>query len=276
MTLLYPLINVLQALFLLLWSVFWITLSGVVMVLTLDGNKPLMMARRFWAPMHWRISGSRMFVEALPDIDWSRPHIFLMNHQSALDIPCAFAALPVNIRFIAKHVLKYVPFLGWYMAMTGMIFINRSNSREAVRSLARAGERIRAGANILAFPEGTRSRDGRILPFKKGAFVLALEAQVPIVPVAIEGSIKVLPSDGIWLRRHPIRVKVGHPIETQGRPRSDRDALLREVRDALIQLHLDIGGAGGHPDAFAEPGHEGPGIRRPRRPRPAERTLPPQ
>jgi 1-acyl-sn-glycerol-3-phosphate acyltransferase len=257
MKILYPLLNVLQILFLALWGSFWISLAGLMMLLSLDGNVPLMMARRFWAPMHWRITGARMFVEPLPDIDWSKPYIFLMNHQSAMDIPCAFAALPVNIRFVAKHVLKYVPFLGWYMAMTGMIFINRSNRREAVKSLARAGERIRSGKSILAFPEGTRSRDGLILPFKKGPFVLAIEAQVPIVPMAIEGSMRVLPSDGIWLRKHPIRVKVGQPIETRGLTVEDRDALLRRVRDAIIQLHREIGGPGAVPEAIAERGHEG-------------------
>ena len=133
MTLLYPLLNVLQAVFLALWGVFWITSAGLAMVVTLDGNTALMFARRFWASMHWRIAGAHMHVEPLPDVDWRKPHIFLMNHQSALDIPCAFAALPVNLRFIAKHVLKYVPFLGWYMAATGMIFINRSHRREALR-----------------------------------------------------------------------------------------------------------------------------------------------
>lgn len=257
MKLLYPLLNVFQALFLVVWGAFWITLAGVMMVLTLNGNVPLMMARRFWAPMHWRITGSRMLVEPLPDIDWSRPYIFLMNHQSAMDIPCAFGALPVNIRFLAKHVLKYVPFLGWYMAMTGMIFINRSSRKEAMKSLKRAGERIRAGKSILAFPEGTRSRDGLILPFKKGSFVLAIEAQVPIIPVAIEGSLRALPTGGIWARPHSIRVKVGQPIETKGLTLANRDALLRQVRDALIQLHREIGGQGAVPETFAERGHEG-------------------
>ncbi|XXF79511.1 lysophospholipid acyltransferase family protein [Myxococcaceae bacterium GXIMD 01537] len=260
MTLLYPLLNLLQVLFLAAWSVFWITAATVAMVVTLDGNTALMFARRFWAPMHWRITGSRMHVEPLPDIDWSKPHIFLMNHQSAMDIPCAFAALPVNIRFIAKHVLKYVPFLGWYMAATGMIFINRTHRHEAMRSLERAGQRIREGANILAFPEGTRSRDGRILPFKKGAFMLAIEAQVPIVPVAIEGSIHVLSPPGLRLRRHLIRVKVGAPIETKGLAPADRDRLMRQVRDAIIQMNVELGGHGGDPDAASAP-EDGPTAR---------------
>jgi 1-acyl-sn-glycerol-3-phosphate acyltransferase len=257
MKILYPLLNVLQLIFLATWGAFWITLAGVMMLLTLNGSVPLMMARRFWAPMHWRINGSRLFVEPLPDIDWSKPYIFLMNHQSAMDIPVAFAVLPTNIRFIAKHVLKYVPFLGWYMAMTGMIFINRSNHREAIRSLARAGEHIRSGKSVLAFPEGTRSRDGLILPFKKGPFVIAVEAQVPIVPVAIEGSLQTLPRGWIWLRRHDIRVKVGQPIETKGLKNADRDALLRRVRDSIIQLHREIGGQGGVPESIAERGQEG-------------------
>jgi 1-acyl-sn-glycerol-3-phosphate acyltransferase len=252
MKLLYPLLNVLQGLFLLVWSAFWITLAGLMMLLTLNGNVPLMMARRFWAPIHWRITGSRMTVEPLPDIDWSRPYIFLMNHQSAMDIPCAFAALPVNIRFVAKHVLKYVPFLGWYMMMTGMIFIDRSNPRKAVKSMALAGEHIRSGKSILAFPEGTRSRDGRILPFKKGPFVLAIEAQVPIVPIAIEGTLRVLPTGSVRLRKHPIRVKVGRPIETKGLTSANREALIRQVRDTIIQLHQEIGGPGGVPETPTE------------------------
>jgi 1-acyl-sn-glycerol-3-phosphate acyltransferase len=251
MMLLYPLLTVLQLVFLMAWGVFWITLAGLMTLVTRNGDVALMLARRCWAPMHWRITGSRMEVEPLPDIDWRRPHIFLMNHQSAMDIPCAFAALPVNLRFVAKHVLRYVPFLGQYMAMTGMVFINRSRHAEAVKSLALAGQRIRDGANILAFPEGTRSKDGTLLPFKKGPFVLALEAQVPIVPVAIEGSGRVLPPGRFWAHPHLIRVKVGHPIPTQGRTVADRDALMREVRDAMVRLHRDIGGESEAP----EPAH---------------------
>lgn len=251
MMLLQPLLTVLQVIVLMAWSVFWISLAGLMTLLTRNGDVALMMARRYWAPLHWRITGSRMVVEPLPDIDWSRPHIFLMNHQSALDIPCAFAALPVNLRFVAKHVLRYVPFLGQYMAMTGMIFINRSRHTEAVKSLAQAGERIREGSSILAFPEGTRSQDGALLPFKKGPFVLALEAQVPIVPVAIEGSGRVLPPGRLTPRRDVIRVKVGRPIETKGRTLADRDVLMREVRESIARLHRDIGGRSEAPQVAA-------------------------
>jgi 1-acyl-sn-glycerol-3-phosphate acyltransferase len=254
MTLLSPFIALFQGLFLALWLVFWITTSALAALVTWNGEVPLMMARRFWAPMHWRITGSPLHVEPLPDVDWNKPHIFLMNHQSNFDIPVAFAVIPANIRFIAKHVLKWIPFLGWYMVMTGMIFLNRSNPRESMRGLKLAGERIRAGSNILAFPEGTRSKDGRILPFKKGSFALAVEAGVPIIPIAIEGTRGMLPPGSARLRRHPIRVKVGQPIATAGRKGPRREALMNEVRDAIIQLHRDIGGAGGVPQEELAPG----------------------
>lgn len=259
MRLLYPLINLLQVLALAVWSIFWITAAMVVALVTRRGEMPLVMARHLWAPLWWRITGSTFTVEPLPDIDWSQPHIFAMNHQSALDIPCAFAALPVNLRFIAKHVLRWVPFLGWYMEMTGMIFINRANRHQATTSLRKAGERIRAGSNILVFPEGTRTKDGRIQPFKKGPFLLALEAQVPIVPVAIEGAWRALPTGTLRMRPHAIRLKVGQPIPTAGRTQEDRDVLLKEVRAALVRLHQEIGGQGGVDEDIAPPGVEGLG-----------------
>lgn len=226
-----------------LWSVVWITLAMVVSVFSSEAA--LAMARLFWSrPILWMV-GARLRLEPLPDVDWTQPCLFAMNHQSTLDIPAAFAVLPVNLRFVAKHSLSRAPFVGWYMQRTGMIFVDRSNRRRAVESLRLAGERIRAGAHILIFPEGTRSRDGKILPFKKGPFALALEAKVPIVPVAIEASGQVLPADAWTLSPGTIRVKVGRPIPTEGRSEDDREALAQEVREAMIRLHREIGGKGG-------------------------------
>jgi 1-acyl-sn-glycerol-3-phosphate acyltransferase len=247
MTLAWGFINLLQGLFLVVWSVLWISLALLATLLTLSKDVALAMARRFYAPGILRATGARFEVEPLPDVDWQKPHIYVMNHQSMLDIACAFAALPVNLRFVAKHTLKYVPFLGWYMWATGMVFINRSNRRQAYQSLKEAGERIREGASIIAFPEGTRSRDGRMLPFKKGVFVLALEAGVPVVPVAIEGSHRVLPSGGFRIRPGVMRMKVGTPIPTAGRKGAERAALLTEVRDALAALQASLGGPAPHP-----------------------------
>lgn len=236
--------TVVGALFLVAWSVLWITLALVVALVTGKRSAPLAMARRIWAPALIRAAGARYRVEPLPAADFSRPHIFVMNHQSMLDIACAFAAIPVDLRFVAKSVLRHVPFVGWYMWMTGMIFVDRSRGVRALRNLARAAAQIREGASILVFPEGTRSKDGRILPFKRGPFLMALEAGVPVVPVAIEGSGRVLPPGSLRLRPGEVRLALGQPIATAGRTAEARDQLMNEVRSALVELHRRIGGPG--------------------------------
>jgi 1-acyl-sn-glycerol-3-phosphate acyltransferase len=241
---LYPVVNLLQAVFLAGWSALWITLALLVAVITRNQEIALGMARRLWAPgLRWA-AGARIQVEPLPPIDWSRPHVFVMNHESSLDIVVAFMVLPVNLRFVAKHVLKYVPFLGWYMWATGMIFVHRGRRGASMVSLREAGARVRGGANVLVFPEGTRSRTGGLLPFKKGAFVLAAAAGVPIVPVAIEGSGRCVPADGFRIRPGVVRVKLGEPIPTAGPGAPDADALARRARDAIAAMVESLRPAG--------------------------------
>lgn len=253
-------VNVVQMLFTFVWTAFWISAAFLMTLLTFNRSIALVMARRLWAPALIKASGTDFHLEPLPDIDWKQPHIFVMNHQSMIDIPCAFAALPSNIRFVAKEQLKWVPFLGWYIWMTGMVFVDRSRRQRAVASLEKAGKRIRQGATILAYPEGTRSPDGRIMPFKKGPFVLALSAGVPIIPIAIEGSGKVSGKYQVWkLRPAKVRMKVGQPIATAGMTSAERDALLHDVRAAIIKLHTEIGGAGGVDADIAAVGVEGIG-----------------
>jgi 1-acyl-sn-glycerol-3-phosphate acyltransferase len=246
-------LNILQGVFLIVWSVLWISLALVATVLTVNGELALILARRCWAPALIWAAGAKFRVEPLPGLDWKKPHIYVLNHESMLDIACAFAALPANLRFVAKHSLKYVPFLGWYMWATGMVFVNRGRREQAIASLRKGGEQIRRGANILAFPEGTRSKDGRVQAFKKGIFVLAIEAGVPIVPVAISGSGRVLPTGGFRLKGGEVRFKVGAPISTAGRDPEQKEALIAEVRDAVIALHREIGGAGGEPGLVESP-----------------------
>lgn len=247
----FTVLNVIQAVFLAVWSIAWMGSAIVVRLVTGSPERALAMARWGYSPFLIRAATARLVVEPLPDIDWSKPHVFVMNHQSMLDIVCAFAAIPVNIRFVAKHTLSYVPFLGWYIWATQMVPVNRKDRSQAVGSLSKAAERVRKGANIIAFPEGRRSRAGEILPFKKGPFMLALEAGVPIIPVAIHGSGSVLPSDGFKLRPGTIRVKLGQPIPTEGRA-GERDALMREARRAVVSMNLELGGPGGVAEDIAQ------------------------
>lgn len=236
--------NTAQAAFTVGWSAFWISAALGVTLATRSPHRALTMARTLWAPGLLRGAGVRLLVQGGDDLDWSAPALFVCNHQSMIDIPTAFMALPCDLRFIAKRELAHVPFLGWYMRATGMIFVERGEGAKARQSIRLAGERVRAGASVLAFPEGTRSLDGRIHEFKKGAFVVAIEAQVPIIPVAIEGAQRVLPRGGFRVRPGDIRVAIGKPIPTRGLRYEDRDPLIAQVRQALATQHRSIGGLG--------------------------------
>jgi len=227
------------------YTAVWITIAMAVLMLTFSQRLLLWMARKIWAPGIIWLAGMTVEVEGGEDVDWTEPHIFIANHQSAGDILAAFVACPVPLRFIAKKMFLYLPFFGLYMWAAGMIFVDRARSSKAVASMRAAGGKIREGANIIAFPEGTRSLDDQIAPFKKGIFIVALEAGVPIVPLAIEGTAEAMPPHRLDLPGGKARVRIGKPIDTLQYDRTQRDALIRDARDALIDLHVSIGGTGG-------------------------------
>lgn len=215
-------------------------------------------ARRLWAPMLTWVGGARLIVSGQENVDPQRPTIYVSNHQSTLDIPAHFVALGVNFRFVAKHQLAYVPLIGWYLWSTGNIFINRGHREKAIASLALAARRIRAGTSVFLYPEGTRSEDGRVLPFKKGPFALALKARVPVVPITIEGSGTVMPKNSWDIKPGPVYVKIGKPIDTTRFAEDDREGLARAVRDVIIAQSLELGGKGGDREhATAAAGVEG-------------------
>jgi 1-acyl-sn-glycerol-3-phosphate acyltransferase len=237
-------LNALQACFLGVWSMFWMTVAIISCVVTRRSDVSLRMGRTRWAPGLLWAGGAKLDVRGLERVDFSKPCVFVVNHQSMLDIPVLFRALPVNLHFIAKKELFSVPFLGWYMTVSGMVPIDRRKTNDAVTVLKKSGARIAAGMNVIAFAEGTRSRTGAIGPFKKGAFMLAIEAQVPVVPVAIEGARDVLPSDGFSARPGSIRVELGEPIPTVGMVQSDRSALMARAHAEVVRLNLGLGGIG--------------------------------
>ncbi len=253
------LLNTVQTLGSFLWTGLCATVAIALWIGTgFRRRTPLALARRIWSPGILWIAGAKLTIERPDGVDWASPHVYVMNHQSMADIPAGFVAVPTPLVFIAKQALQYVPFLGWYMTAMGMIFVDRRAGERAIRSLERAGAQIRAGRSVLAFPEGTRTRDGRVQPFKKGPFVVALQAQVPIVPIAIEGAQRLLPRGGFRFRPAMLRVKLGRPIPTAGLTLADRDALIVRVRHELLALHESIGGAQSDRDrSIADRGAEG-------------------
>jgi 1-acyl-sn-glycerol-3-phosphate acyltransferase len=159
--------------------------------------------------------------------------LFLCNHASMIDIWAVVRAVPDATCFVAKQSLFRVPFLGWAMAAGGFVAVDRADRGRAVRSLGRAAERLAQGKSLILFPEGTRSRDGHLGPFKKGPFHLAIETGRPIVPVAIQGAHALLPP-GAWCPRPgEVRVRLAPPVQAGERDRKDLAALMAEVRAAV-------------------------------------------
>jgi 1-acyl-sn-glycerol-3-phosphate acyltransferase len=252
----WGLLNAAQLAFLAVFSVVWMTIAILACVITRGPALSLIMGRHIWSPGLLWASGARLDIRGRERVDFSRPSVFVVNHQSMADIPVFFVAVPVNLHFLAKKELFSVPFLGWYMTVSGMIPIDRSRGSAAIELLKKNAARVRHGHNVLAFAEGTRSRTGRIAPFKKGAFVLAIEAQVPVVPIAVEGARDVLPSDGFSVRPGTIRVAFGDPIPTVGLTEADREDLMKRAHDAVVQLSLSIGGRGAEPTRVDVPAPE--------------------
>lgn len=191
---------------------------------------------RVWSRAVLAFSGIRIQVEQRGTLDPGRAYVFMANHLSAVDIWAIFVAVPIPVRMIAKKQLAAIPLFGWAMMAGRFIFIDRQNAPSARRSIERARDRIRGGDSVVIFPEGTRSRDGSLQPFKKGGFHLAIEAGVPVVPVALTGTREAMPRGSLLLRPGRVRVSVGEPIPTEGLSTENRHQLLGRVRAAMADL----------------------------------------
>jgi 1-acyl-sn-glycerol-3-phosphate acyltransferase len=171
---------------------------------------------QFWTWLIIKFSGITMTVDGLNRLDPQRQYLFIVNHQSNFDIPVLVQALPqFQLRWIAKKQLLWIPFFGWAMWAAKHIFVDRADSLDALKSLKLAKQRIAAGISVVIFPEGTRNPDGKLLPFKRGGFLLALKTKTPIVPVTINGTGKLL-ARGEWrVRPGAIDVTIGVPIAAE-------------------------------------------------------------
>jgi len=163
--------------------------------------------------------------------------VLVCNHQSNIDAPFIFLRLPKHIRFVAKQELYRIPIFGAAVKAMGNIRVERTGSEGDRKRIADAIEQVRSRTSILFFAEGTRSIDGKLRPFKKGAAILAIDAQVPLVPVAVAGAHEITPKGGLWVRsRRPLVLRVGKPIPTTGLGRDDRDTLTEQAHDAVAVL----------------------------------------
>jgi 1-acyl-sn-glycerol-3-phosphate acyltransferase len=189
---------------------------------------------RLWSWLILTSSGIRTRVEGVENLAPQKTAIYCANHQSAMDIPILFVNLPVQFRFVAKRSLFKMPFLGWHLKRSGHIPVDRERPREAMRSLDEAAEKIRAGSSVILFPEGHRSRNGKMGQFKSGSFYLAIQAGVPVVPITLNGTRAVLKPDTYHVRAGQTEMIVHPPIPTRGLTLRDVDALSGKVRARII------------------------------------------
>ncbi len=228
------------------WALLWLLITTiplaslvVVMGWLRLGDARAQHVAHFWAWLLGGGVGCPAHLEGGENLEPGGNYIFACNHSSALDITALLTVLPKNFRWIAKKELFRIPIFGPSLKAAGYIAIDRSDHRKAMESIAHAAERIRQGVSVVIFPEGTRSMDGKLLPFKSGGFTLALKSKRPVVPVAIVGSRLALAPKSKLLNPRPIRVIVGKPLPTADLKMSDREALAdltrRKVQELLDQ-----------------------------------------
>lgn len=198
---------------------------------------------RNWARAVLFCAGIPVRVELSGEAGRLPPAVLMANHESALDILVLFLVVPRDVRFLAKRSLFYIPFLGWSMWLAGFVPVDRDQTDGARKVFEELVDRVRDGLSILVFPEGTRSRDGRLLPFKKSGFLLALKAGIPVVPIGISGSRGVLGWRGLLIGPGEVVVRVGAPIATAGAGVAGRRVLMSRVRKEISRLsgHLPSG-----------------------------------
>jgi len=203
--------------------------AGAVCTTFKPGSDATMVAGRFWSMVNLRAAGARVTYEGLDIASRHQPCVYVANHQSNVDIWALIAVLPKRTRFVAKQSLFKIPILGWALRVSDFVPIDRGNRARAIRSLKEAATKIRGGRPVVLFAEGTRSAGDKLAPFKKGPFHLALEAGVPIVPVAIRGSGKVMPPQGLAVKSGPVRVRFCEPIDVTSFQPGDVKGLLDTV-----------------------------------------------
>lgn len=221
----------------LLFFIPWTLICSIIALLsTFSGRngKAYHRVAQLWSQVSLFAAGVKVIVDGAEHIPRDRPIIFMGNHQSNFDILSLFQAIPVRFNWLAKEELFKTPLFGRSMRAAGYIPINRSDGRDSLRSIDMAARLVSGGTSIAIFPEGTRSNDGNLLPFKRGGFVLAAKAGVPIVPFSINGSMKINPPDNfLYLKPGIIRIKFSPPVQT-GTTGENQLSVMDQVRTAIV------------------------------------------
>jgi len=195
-----------------------------------DGRRQVAIAQ-YWSRVLLFIANVKLEIEGLEKIDPNGSYVFVSNHASYMDTPVVLGHIPLQFRFLAKKSLFSIPFLGYHLHRAGHISVPRENPRAAIKAMSEAAKAIQErGISILIFPEGGRSLTG-LKPFKEGAAYIAIKAGVPVVPLALKGTLQVLPMGSLNVRPGHVLMRVGDPVPTSHLTLRDRE----QLNDTLFQ-----------------------------------------
>ena len=227
-----------QTLIVIAWTVpatiFFAILAILISLVDPTGKGPHQVART-WAKSILIAGRIKVKVKGLSKIDPTTSCIYMCNHQSNFDIPVLLAYLKVQFRWLAKAELFRIPLFGFAMRRAGHISIDRTDRQAAFISLKTAAKTIREGASVIIFPEGTRSPDGNISPFKKGGFVMALDSGIPIVPVILHGTRSIMPKKQLRIVPGTVVVEITEPIDISGYTKKNKEALMDRIRNIICE-----------------------------------------
>ncbi len=222
----------------LIWM-YTVVLGVISVPVSLFGDKERILHNfaRFWSCLIMKTIFSPVTVLGLEKIDTSKPHVYAVNHASALDIPVLYVYLPFQFRILFKKELLSYPIVGWHLRRSGQVCINQQNPASSVGNIKSAVKSLRSGMPLVIFPEGGRTPDGQIRPFMPGAFYLAIKTQTDIVPMALVGTFDILPMNTYHIKCRPLEMRVGEPISTAGYKTHDVEALSGKVQKAVEGLY---------------------------------------
>ncbi|MGH9469083.1 MAG: lysophospholipid acyltransferase family protein [Terriglobia bacterium] len=225
-----------RALFVISFALGYVLVIGVpylLYTLVSRNTDPIYRAGVMGAKMTLKLAGISLNVRGREKIPMGRAVVFMANHQSNCDPPAITTLLP-PILILVKQEFFRVPVLGRGMRLRGFVAVNRADRAQSIRAIGEAERRLKSGQSFLVFPEGTRSPDGRLQPFKKGVFLMALRAGAPIVPVSISGSRRIMPKGKLAIRPGVMHVTFHDAVETAGCLLEDVPQLQRRVRQAIL------------------------------------------
>jgi 1-acyl-sn-glycerol-3-phosphate acyltransferase len=192
-----------------------------------------------WAKLTMKSIFSPMRVIGLDQVDISKPHVYAVNHGSALDIPALYAYLPFQFRILHKKELLAYPIVGWHLKRSKQVCVDQQNPSRSIGQIKSALRTLKAGMPLVIFPEGGRTPDGRIQPFLPGAFFLAIKAEIDIVPIALRGMYQLLPMNTYHIKPRPLEMRIGKPISTAGLEMKDMEQLSAKVQRAVEEMYYD-------------------------------------